>query len=181
MWKWDDEANGKKYRRGVSEGSLVRAANGWLVAALRTDLPARYLSYKHEDSVEGTAVSISKDDGRTWSPMKSIFEAGRHHAHLIRLKNGTLVMTVIVRDDVANGKLASYRRGCEAVLSRDHGQSWEVARRYVLDDFEFFDGTNWYNGETGHLSSALLPDGRIVTVYGKYLTKGVNMIRWKPV
>jgi hypothetical protein len=180
VWLWDDEYQGRKYRRGVSEGSLIRAANGSLVAALRTDIPAQYLAYKNQDSLEGTAVSISKDDGRTWSPLRFLYRSGRHHAHLLRLAGGALVMTLIVRDDIQDGKLASYRRGCEAVLSRDHGQTWDLGHKYVLDEFEFLDGINWYNGETGHLSSALLPDGRILTAYGKYVSKGANLIRWKP-
>lgn len=165
---------------GVSEGSLVRAANGWLVAALRTDISAQYLAYKNEDSLEGTAVSISKDDSRTWSPLRFLYHAGRHHAHLLRLASGALLMSLIVRDDIQDGKLTSYRRGCEALLSRDNGQTWDLAHKYVLDEFEFLDGTNWYNGETGHLSSVLLHDGRILTAYGKYVSKGANLIRWKP-
>lgn len=31
-WRWKDTYLGKTYERGVSEGSLVRAKNGWLVA-----------------------------------------------------------------------------------------------------------------------------------------------------
>ena len=37
QWKWHVTHDGKKYLRGVSEGAIVRAANGDLVAALRTD------------------------------------------------------------------------------------------------------------------------------------------------
>jgi hypothetical protein len=89
-------------------------------------------------------------------------------------------MTLIVRDDVRNRELASYRRGCEAILSRDHGRTWDLEHKYVLDDFEFYDGKKWYNGETGHLYSTLLDDGRILTCYGKYLSKGASLIRWQP-
>ena len=76
--------------------------------------------------------------------------------------------------------LAGYRRGCEALVSRDNGQTWDVSRRYMLDEFEFFDGKKWFNGETGHLCSTLLNDGRVLTVYGKYTAGGACLIRWRP-
>jgi hypothetical protein len=180
QWEWDDTFNGKTYHRGVSEGSVVRAKNGWLVAALRTDMPSRYLDVPSDDSLEGTGISISKDNGKTWSKINVLYDAGRHHAHLMRLKNGWLVMTMIVRDDVRDGKLASYLRGCDAMISKDNGVTWDIKKRYVLDEFEWFDGATWYNGETGHLYSCILPDGRILTAYGKYKTNGVSLIRWKP-
>jgi hypothetical protein len=143
-------------------------------------MPPRYFGQPNDDSLEGTAVSISKDDGRTWSGLNMIYDAGRHHAHLLALPDGRLVMTVIVRDDVRQGTLASYRRGCDAIVSHDNGLTWNREGRFILDEFEFFDGEKWFNGETGHLCSTVLNDGSILTVYGKYLSKGVNLIRWKP-
>jgi hypothetical protein len=179
-WRTNITYEGKVYERSVCEGSLVRARNGWLVAALRTDLLPKYLGKGLDDNLCGTAVSISKDNGKTWTPHKPLFEAGRHHAHLLRLPNGNLLMTLIVRTDVRDGRLASYRRGCEAIVSRDNGVTWDLDRKYVLDEYEFFDGKLWQNGECGHLYSALLQDGRILTVYGSYRTNGAALIRWKP-
>ncbi|MFH1006281.1 MAG: sialidase family protein [Candidatus Latescibacterota bacterium] len=184
-WIWQEECGGEVYTRSVSEGSLVRASNGWLVAAVRTDMPARYFDVPHDDSLEGTGVSISKDDGKTWSPMNILYDAGRHHTHLLLLPNGDIVMTLIVRDDIRNGKLASYRRGCEAIISHDNGLTWDIERKYVLDDFEYFgvrhggDELFWVNGMTGHLYSALLDDGHIITAYGNYLARGASLIKWK--
>lgn len=60
------------------------------------------------DSLEGTGVSVSRDDGRTWSPVQALFEAGRHHAHLLTMPNGDIVMTMTVRADVRDRRLASY-------------------------------------------------------------------------
>jgi hypothetical protein len=179
-WRWQVEYSGTTYIRSVSEGSLVRAANGWIVAALRTDMPPRYFDAPHDDSLEGTGVSISKDDGVTWSPIHVLYDAGRHHPHLLLMLNGDIVMTLIVRDDVQNGQLVSYRRGCEAIISHDNGLTWDMTHKYILDDFEYYDGVKWYNGDTGHLYSALLDDGFILTCYGNYLTRGVSLIRWKP-
>ena len=180
QWYWTDTYNGKSFARGVSEGAVTRAQNGWLVAALRTDMPARYLDQPHDDSLEGTGISISKDNGKTWSPIKLLFDAGRHHAHLLTMPNGDIVMTLTVRDDVRNGKLATYRRGCDAVVSHDNGLTWDLARSYVLDQYEYYDGNKWYNGECGHLYSTLLDDGSILTTQGNYKVAGMSLIRWRP-
>ena len=177
-WGWEDEFEGTTYRRGVSEGALVRAANGWIVAALRTDLAARHM-HLHNDNLEGIAVSISKDNGRTWCPMKVVFPAGKMHAHLLALRDGTLVMTYIVRQHIEAGRLASYTRGCDAVISRDNGLSWDTDHEIMLDRFELGDGTP-FTLPCGHLSSTRLDDGRIITCYGHYPSKGGCLIRWRP-
>ena len=178
QWQWQQNYQGQSYTVSTSEGSLVRAANGWLVAALRSTLP--HVRALNNGGLSGTVTSISKDDGSTWSPIKILFEAGRHHAHLLRLPNGDIVMTLILRQDVQNGKLASYRRGCEAVISHDNGQTWDVAHKYILDEFSFSNGLPLSN-PTGHLFSTLLDDGFILTCYGHYPSKGACLIRWKPV
>jgi hypothetical protein len=179
-WYWEDTWQGKKYTRGVGEGGLVRAANGWLVAGLRTDMPVKYFDLPFQnDNLEGTAVSISKDNGKTWSPLQHIFEAGRHHANLLRMPDGRLVMTVICRVDIRNGQLASYRRGCDAIVSYDNGLSWDTGRRYILDDFAYLPGEDWVTNICGHLYSIPLDDGSILTGYGNYLAGGI-LIRWKP-
>ena len=185
-WVVEFEHHGQTVVRGVSEGSIVRARNGDLVAALRTDMPPRFYrdgaqsGTDFDDSLEGLGVSTSHDNGKTWSPISLLYEAGRHHPHLMALPNGDLIMTYIVRVDVRGGGLASCRRGCEALVGHDHGQTWRPDRRYMLDEFEFFDGVKWFNGETGHLGSTALPDGRLLTAYGRYQAKAACLIRWRP-
>jgi hypothetical protein len=177
-WLWEETFEGKTYQRGVSEGSLTRATNGWIIAALRTDMEARHM-HLHNDNLEGIGISISKDDGKTWSPVKVIFSAGKMHAHLITMPDGTIVMTYIVRQDVTEGELASYTRGCGAIISSDHGQTWDTDHETMLDRFEFADGTRT-TLSCGHLYSALLSDGNILTCYGHYPSKGGCLIKWKP-
>ncbi len=180
QWKFTMEHNGKKWLRGVSEGSIVRAANGDLVAALRSDMPPRYFDGPNDDSLEGTSISISHDDGKTWSEMQFLFDAGRHHANLQRMANGDLVCTLVVRDDVRDGKLASHRRGCDAVISKDNGRTWNLDRRYELDAYDFLraDGY-WVDGVCGHVGATVLSDGHMLSVYGRY-RDGACLIKWKP-
>ena len=180
QWKLHIEHEGKPYVRGVSEGALVRAANGDLVAALRTDMHPRYFNQPNADHYEGTGISISTDDGKTWSPINVLYDAGRLHANLLRMPNGDLVMTMTVRVDIADGKLASYRRGCEAMVSRDHGVTWELDRKYILDEWEYFDQAYPHLGPCGHLYSTALDDGSILTTHNNYLTKVATVIRWQP-
>ena len=179
-WRYEEMHDGKTYRRSASEGGLARAKNGWLVAAIRTDMPAWLAAGPNNDGVEGTGVSISRDDGATWSPVKEriLFPAGRHHSNLVTLPNGDLVMTVIVRNDVRDGALASYRRGCDAVISRDNGDTWDVAGKYVLDEYKYISADKWFDGKCGHLSSIVLDDGSMLTAYGNYLAKAAVLVRW---
>ena len=139
QWKYTDNYAGERFLRGVSEGAIVRAGNGWLVAALRTDMLARYLCQPNDDSLEGTAVSISRDEGQTWSEIDVLYDAGRHHANLLRLVNDDLLMTLIVRDDIRGQELATHNRGCDALVSSDNGSTWNLDRRYVLDAWPYYD------------------------------------------
>ena len=181
QWRWTDTHNGKTYQRGVCEGSLTRAKNGWIVAAVRTDMPAEFFHTGH-DHWEGTAVSISKDDGKTWSPLDVINRLGRMHPHLVTRPNGDVVMGYILRQDLRDdGSFASYGRGCEAIISRDNGQTWDKEHKYVLDAWPHVDPLQGpYTLVCGHTASVALDDGRIITCYGHYLSKGAVMIRWKP-
>lgn len=113
------------------------------------------------------------------APLRTVFEAGRHHPTLSKMDNGDLVMVVIRRVDFRDGRLASYRRGCDAVVSHDHGETWDTGRMLVLDDFAHCAGDQWMRGACGHLSSTLLTDGSILTGYSSVST-GAVMVRWRP-
>jgi hypothetical protein len=186
-WKFVSTYNGQDYVRGTSEGSIVRAADGSLVAALRTDMPPRFYANGgayggYDDSLEGLGISISKDNGQSWSPVNPLFDAGRHHANLQRLSNGDLVCTMIVRDDIRSGEgLDTHMRGCDAILSHDNGLTWDLDRRITLDEFEYYNPNQWYNGMTGHLGTTVLADGSMLTAYGNYLDGTAEMVKWNPV
>ena len=188
-WKYVETYRGVDYERGVSEGSLVRASDGSLVAAMRTDVPPRFFIKGVDDGVEGTGVSISRDNGETWSEVNVIFEAGRHHPKLHRLANGDLVMTLIVRNDIRPGgnwrgtPLSSPMRGIDALISHDNGKTWNLDQRITLDEYEYFNASKWHNGMCGHIGATVLDDGSMLAAYGKYnnLVNGAAvLVRWKP-
>jgi hypothetical protein len=179
-WKFDVTYNGQVYHRGVNEGSVARAANGWLVAAVRTDMPPRFIPTRYDD-LEGMGVSISKDDGKTWSEVKVLYEAGRHHVDLHRLPNDDLVMTFVCLDDIrSGGGLDSNMRGADALISEDNGETWDLARRITVDAFEYLNPNMWYDTGAAHLGSTVLSDGWMLTAYGKYTTGTIMLTKWDP-
>ena len=179
-WMWQETCEGHTYDRGVGEGGLVRAADGALVAALRTDMPVRFAPLRY-DNFEGTAVSISSDEGKTWSGLQPVFGPGRMHANMIRLPNDDLVMTVIRRLHLTpEGRMVSYRRGCDAVVSHDNGRTWDVDHMFILDEFSASGSAQiWYQCVCGHLYSLALEDGSVLTTFGNYHHAGA-LVLWNP-
>jgi len=150
---------------GTSEITIIRAANGSLVAACRTDKPAD----KKEiiDHYEGLAVSISTDNGVAWSPLRRLFAWGRHHPSLVMLGDGTLVMTYVVRKGYTDSADGFPQFGVEAIVSRDHGESWDLDHRYVLDWWKGNrQGPNGWWASCQATSTVLLPDGSLLTAFG---------------
>ena len=147
---------------------------------MRSDIPRSFLSQPHNDSLEGIAISISKDEGKTWSPLNTLYDAGRHHCCLAKRPNGDLVMTYVVRTNIKNGKFANQRRGMEALVSKDHGKTWNLDEVYILDEFKYINPNQWFDGKAGHVAVAALKDGSIISIYGNYLAKSAVLVRWKP-
>ena len=135
-----------------AETVLVRAGNGDIVAATRTSNRTGYVEAHGTNMPDakkvaydkwregggfdfycGFGVHVSKDNGLTWSPINQLYMHGRFHASPVLMPNNDLVMTYVVRmgyDDTPEG-LPQY--GIEAVVSHNHGQTWNLAYRYVLD------------------------------------------------
>lgn len=175
----------------VSEVTLLRAANRQLVAACRTDTPAR-LQPEVIDHTEGLGVSISKDDGLTWSPVQKLYDWGRHHPSMVLLPNGDIVMTYVVRKGYVNTPEGFPQFGVEAIVSRDHGQTWDLDHKYVLHHWvgHIKEGpTSWYPSSQA-TSTVLLPDGVLLTTFGtgyrcQEIVKGqpaprdVGLVKWR--
>jgi len=135
----------------LNEGSLVRAANGDLVAAFRTQMVGVPI---HSDHEMGMATLRSGDNGKTWSEPAHHFLYGHHHCGLIKLADGRILLTYVVRIGVLDG--ITYH-GVEAVLSRDHGVTWDWDCRYIL--------FRWPHPSTHSPQSVCLSDGQILTVF----------------
>ena len=184
----------------ISETTLIRAGNGDIVAATRTDgtasIPTSKAPYDwrrvggHQDFYSGLGVHISKDNGHTWSPVNKLYEFGRHHASMVLMPDNDLVMSYVVRLGYPDTPEGLPRYGIEAVVSRDHGRTWELGRRYVLD---LWDG-EWFDRSKGLVSlrapnetyTVLLPDGSLITAFGTgFRGKGegtprdIKLVRWR--
>ncbi len=174
----------------VNEVAFARARNGDIVAACRTDNPERFK--KEIDHYGGLGVSVSRDDGRTWSKLSMLYEWGRHHPSLLQMPNGHLVMTYVVRKGYVDTKDGLPQFGIEAVISRDNGQTWDLEHRYLL---HCWPGNRkvrerWWPSSQA-TSSVLLPDGWILTAFGTgyrsqvgpggtSAPRDVGLVQWRP-
>ena len=174
---------------GVSEVALLRAQNGDMVAACRTDMAREYAG--EIDHYEGMGTCISKDDGRTWSPVIRLYDYGRHHPCLVLMPDGVLVMTYVVRLGYPRDANGFPQFGVEAVVSRDHGVSWDLPQRYVLAAWSGNRvGENEWWPSSQASSTVLLPDGSLLTAYGTgyrsqanaeglAAPRDVGLVRWR--
>jgi hypothetical protein len=182
--------------RGVNEVTMIVAQNGDWVAACRTESPKRFAQLAF-DHYSGLGVSVSKDEGKSWSDLTMLYEWGRHHPSMVLLPDGRILMSYVVRlgyPDTADG-YPQY--GIEAVLSPDHGKSWDLDHRYLLVTYR---GTRakkanaWWDAATQGTSSLRMPDGSILTAFGSghrvnpapvpgaeaYFPRDIGLVRWKP-
>lgn len=150
----------------VSEVALVRAADGALAAACRTDIPPSKAG-EWIDHYEGLGISRSVDNGRTWSAVEKLYDYGRHHPSLVRLPDGRLLMTYVVRKGYVDSPGGYPQFGIEAILSADHGQTWDLDHRYILHAWTGNrTGENGWWASSQATSTVLLPDGALLTAFG---------------
>ncbi len=133
-----------------SEASLTRAANGDLVASFRSSRPGIPSPSDHWRSI---LTARSSDDGKTWTQPDVHSLYGHVHHSLLRFPDGRILMTYAARLGELDGRLY---HGHEAVISHDHGKTWDWERRYIL--FRGVDGT------MHSPQSVLLNDGRVFTI-----------------
>jgi hypothetical protein len=164
---------------GVNEVSMMVARNGDWVAACRTDYPQRFARYQF-DHYGGLGVSISKDQGKTWSDVKRLYEWGRHHPSMALLPGGKILMTYVVRLGYPNNAQGFPQFGVEAMISRDHGQTWDFDHRYVLATWagNLKDERSWFCSVQS-TSTVLLPDGTLLTAFGTGFSNDADAKRCK--
>ena len=177
---------------GLNEVALIRAKNGAMVAACRTDVPDKFAETRL-DHYGGLAVSISKDDGRTWSKAKMLYEWGRHHPCMVLLPDGDIVMTYVARKGYVDTPEGYPQFGVEAVVSHDNGQTWDLDHRYILAAWpgNRTDPEWAWTRSSQATSSVLLPDGSILTAFGtgyratvpetkqSYNPRDVGLLNWR--
>ena len=142
---------------GLNEGSVTRAGDGSLVAVIRTQMLGTPLH--NNDHLMGMATCRSTDEGQTWTQPARHFHYGHHHCSLQNLPDGRILLTYVARIGQLDGR--NYH-GVEAVLSHDHGATWDWERRCIL--YRTPDAC------PHSPQSAVLSDGRILTVLMDHTT-----------
>jgi len=138
----------------TSEGAVTRARDGALVVALRTAQASGLPSYS--DHWRRITMARSLDEGRTWTDHQVHFQYGKVHSRLLTLSSGDILLTYAVRMGELDGEIY---HGIEAVLSRDHGKTWDWDRRFIL--------FRWAMHQSMHSPQSIeLADGRIMTLFG---------------
>ena len=91
----------------------------------------------------------SADDGRTWKRKHALTGFQHVNGHLLKLKDGRVLFCY--------GERASEpgRRGLEAMISADQGETWSEPVRLI----------DWNGFDAGYPSSVQRADGQIVTAY----------------
>ena len=181
---------------GVNEVTLCRAGNGDILAACRIVHPdyfgGKTGTERHNtiDHYCGLGVSLSRDDGHTWTGMDLLYEYGHMHPSMVLMPDGAIVMTYVVRMGALKEAhrardAAGYSQwGVEAIVSRDNGASWDLDHRYVLG--------RWSGASQAQsTSTVLLPDASLLTAFGAgYLSRPVKvdmapthevcLVGWRP-
>lgn len=149
---------------GVNELALVRAKSGDILAGTRTDNPVRFTDI--QDMFSGIGISISKDNGKTWSEINHLYEYGRHHPSFVVMPNGDIVMVYVVRAGYTNTADGLFRYGIEAVVSKDNGKTWDLDNKYILAWWTGkCTGSKWWWGLPQSTATVLLPDGSLLTTF----------------
>lgn len=133
---------------GLTWGDQTMIADHYNETSL-TQLPGgRLLAVARSHHGQFLATSFSKDQGRSWSPLKRITGDNEHPADVIVLKDGRLLLVHGERNRPF---------GVRARLSRDLGQTWDPEVIQLASDS--------HNRDTGYPSSVEIEAGKVVTLY----------------
>ncbi len=180
---WVDEIKVPQWFK-VSEVALSRAKNGNIVAACRLDNPKLFDGVDC-DNYSGTGVSISKDNGKTWSdpfdPKMILFDWGRNHMFLETMPGGEIVMSYIVRRGYADDASGFPQFGIEAVVSRDNGKTWDLDHRCILHVYSGGEPATDFRAAYAspyNASTVVLPDGALLTAFNMEYSK-IGLVKWR--
>ena len=184
----------------ANEVAVCRAGNNDIIAACRFRLEKLMPSNTDTNKIDhycGLGVSLSKDNGYTWTKINVLYEYGRHHPCMALMPNGDIVMTYVAR----LGLLEEEHRqvdedgypqwGVEAIISHDNGETWDLANKYILSKWSGM-------AQAQATATVVLPDGSLLTAFGSgYLSQPVKkekregesnlvcphevcLVRWRP-
>ena len=96
-------------------------------------------------------------------------------------------MTYVVRLGYVDSKDGFPQFGIEAVVSRDHGLTWDLDHKYILHAWAgALKGPDRWWPSSQSTSSQLLPDGSIITAFGtgyrieeEQAPRDVGLVRWQ--
>lgn len=141
VWHFRSKDDGRTWQRGAliganhNETSIFHAGGTRWLAAARTNPLYRMELFR------------SDDDGATWQGAQPITETRELNAHLLRLKDGRILLSYGKRLDGHSGVLAKF--------SRDEGRTWGAPVRILQSLAQ----------DCGYPSSVQRADGKIVTAY----------------
>ncbi len=115
----------------------------------------------------GLHLHASKDDAASWESCGQVTQTPLHPGHLLRLRDGRLLLTY--------GNRTKDAKGVDVRFSKDEGTTWSEPVR--VTDFD---------GDGGYPSSVQRPDGQVVTAYYAQKSAGHNryhmgVVIWDPV
>jgi len=134
-----------------NETALLHLGGGKWLAAARTS---------------GLHLYESGDDAKTWRYRGPVTKAAQHPGHLLRLRDGRILLSY--------GNRAGADKGVEVLFSDDKGATWKGPLRV----------SDW-RGDGGYPSSVQLPDGRVLTAYYARRIAGhdqyhLGVVTWDP-
>ena len=173
---------------------LHRAANGDMVAACRLSLEQYLPKHMGIDHFAGIGTSVSGDNGKTWSELSMLYAWGRHQTSMVTLDNGDIVLTYVVRQGYVDTADGYPQFGIEAVVSYDHGRTWDLDHKYILAVWKGNrKGPDAWYASPQRTSTVLLPDGSLITVFGtgyrsspppsgaqNHIPQDIALVRWRP-
>jgi len=146
---WDPDIQSR-----ISEVSVARLTNGRLLAAMRHNLPPALGSDmgpgERGHAFADTVLTVSDDDGATWSAPQPLTRIAEVHANLLPLADGRLLATYV------NYHLPF---GVCAIVSDDHGATWDVDHPFQLSCADFWPTNN------GWPATLQFNDGSLLTCY----------------
>ena len=174
-WHFRSDDDGKTWRPtsiiGIKHNETALFHLGgkrWLAAARASSVT---------DHGDGTDLFRSDDDGATWQDPQRVTGHNEVNAHVVRLKDGRLLLSYGIRVKDQHGVPGQFGRSAEgaaaaaastttsygvlAKLSSDEGKTWSEPLRLAHSLLE----------DCGYPSSVQRADGKVVTVY---YSKGVE-------